>query len=65
MQYKKELNDNYIWYTLQDTRGHVYPYPLISSYPVPRAYIPNLGARSTVKQGTIWYLNLNLIWSDI
>ncbi|CAG2217907.1 unnamed protein product [Mytilus edulis] len=33
-----------------DTRGHVYPYPLISSYPVPRAYIPNLGARSTVKQ---------------
>jgi len=35
----------------QDVSVVNFPFPLFSSYPVPREYSPNLSGRSTVKQG--------------
>ena len=32
-------------------KDSLYPFPLFSSFPVPREYTPNLTGRSTMKQG--------------
>ncbi|XP_076469965.1 protein broad-minded-like isoform X2 [Babylonia areolata] len=38
--------------SLLQGKDSVYPFPLFSSFPVPREYIPNLTGRSTMKQET-------------
>ncbi|XP_064610719.1 protein broad-minded-like isoform X2 [Liolophura sinensis] len=37
---------------LSQGKGELYPYPLFTSYPVPREYTPNLTGRSAMKQAT-------------
>ncbi|XP_053402163.1 protein broad-minded-like isoform X2 [Mercenaria mercenaria] len=43
-----------------DDIGTPYPYPMFSSYPIPREYSPNIGGRSALKQGFIYPTHQNV-----